>query len=70
MTELRSSDPTGEAEYALETALHCHLCHQEISSVMIVRLLRTRVDFVSTLPRRGYVIVCSRCHGILSVGLS
>jgi hypothetical protein len=60
----------GEAEYALETALKCHLCQEEIRSVNVVRLLRTRVDFVSTLPRRGHVIVCPWCKGILSAELS
>jgi hypothetical protein len=36
---------------------------------MIVRLLRLRVNFVSTLPRRGHVAACPLCRGILSVGL-
>ncbi len=71
MTENRLSDPPsiGEAEYMLETALKCSCCQQLISSVLIVRLLRVRVNFVSTLPRRGYVIVCPSCQGILSAEL-
>jgi hypothetical protein len=64
------SPSIGEAEYALETALTCHLCKQELKSVAVVRLLRTRVDFVSTLPRRGHVIICPLCKGILSAELS
>ncbi|HNX31325.1 MAG TPA: hypothetical protein PKM35_06935 [Holophaga sp.] len=60
----------GEAEYALETPLACPHCRQELRSVSVVRLLRTRVDFVSTLPRRGHVIICPSCKGILSAGLS
>ena len=60
----------GEAEYALETALKCHHCQEMLRSVLVVRLLRTRVDFVSTLPRRGHVIVCPHCKGILSAALS
>lgn len=61
--------PIGEAEYLLETPLKCNRCGNQISSVAIVRLLRVRVNFVSTLPRRGYVIVCPSCKGILSAEL-
>ena len=64
------SPSIGEAEYVLETALKCPHCQQELRSVAVVRLLRTRVDFVSTLPRRGHVIVCPQCKGILSAELS
>jgi len=31
--------------------------------------VRTRVNFVSMLPRRGYVIVCPACHRVLSAEL-
>ncbi len=61
--------PIGEAEYLLETPLKCHCCQQMIASVLIVRLLRVRVNFVSSLPRRGHVVVCPSCHGILSAEL-
>lgn len=54
------------AEYALEIPLGCHHCQKEITTVLVVRLLRTRVNFVSTLPRRGHVLVCPECRGILS----
>jgi len=60
----------GEAEYALETPLACPHCRQEMRAVSVVRLLRTRVDFVSTLPRRGHVIICPPCQGILSASLN
>ena len=59
----------GEAEYQMERPLPCPLCHEQINKVMIVRLLRARVNFVSTLPRRGHVIACPLCKGILSVEL-
>jgi hypothetical protein len=59
----------GEAEYAMERALPCPFCKEEIRSVMIVRLLRSRVNFVSSLPRRGHVVACPLCRGILSVEL-
>lgn len=57
------------AEYALETPLKCHHCLKEIAWVHVVRLLRTKVSFVSTLPRRGHAIVCPECRGILSADL-
>jgi hypothetical protein len=34
-----------------------------------MRLLRSRVNFTSTLPRRGYVIVCPHCQAILPAEL-
>ena len=58
-----------EAEYTLETPLRCPQCKAEIQTVQVVRLLRTRVNFVSTLPRRGHVIVCPACQGIVSAAL-
>lgn len=63
------SASASEAEYALEVPLQCPHCRQEMTSVMVVRLLRSRVDFVSTLPRRGHAIVCPSCQGIISIGL-
>ena len=59
----------GEAEYSMEIPLPCPHCQELINSVMIVRLLRERVNFVSSLPRRGHVVACPACRGILSVGL-
>ena len=59
----------GEAEYLMEKPLPCPHCRQMINSVVIVRLLRGRVNFVSSLPRRGHVIACPACQGILSVEL-
>ncbi len=71
MTDERAPEvpPIGEAEYLLETPLKCSCCQQLISSVFIVRLLRVRVNFVSSLPRRGHVVVCPACQGILSAEL-
>lgn len=63
------SSPSFEAEYALEFPLSCSHCEDTISTVQVVRLVRTRVNFVSFLPRRGYVIVCPLCHHILSAEL-
>ena len=58
-----------EAEYTLESPLPCPQCRKEIGSVLVVRLLRGKVNFVSTLPRKGYVMLCSSCQGILSANL-
>jgi hypothetical protein len=38
--------------------------------VGVVRLIRSKVNFVSTLPRRGHIIVCPSCQTILSGALS
>jgi hypothetical protein len=64
-----STPASCEAEYALEAPLNCPRCKAEISSVQVVRLLRGQVNFTSTLPRRGHVIVCPECRGFLSAGL-
>jgi hypothetical protein len=61
--------PSFDAEYTLEQPLRCPQCKAEISTVQVVRLLRTRVNFVSMLPRRGHVIVCPACQGIVSASL-
>ncbi len=58
-----------EAEYAVEVPITCPKCQEEISSVYVARLLRAKVNFTSTLPRRGQVILCSSCRGVLSATL-
>ena len=58
-----------EAEYAMESSLCCPKCTQEISTLHVVRLLRSKVNFTSTLPRKGYVILCSECRAILTANL-
>ncbi|HEV8375206.1 MAG TPA: hypothetical protein VGR38_03100 [Candidatus Polarisedimenticolia bacterium] len=69
----KSSEPTApesyEAEYALESPLTCPKCDKVVSSLLVLRLLRSKVNFTSTLPRRGHVIVCPECRGILSAEL-
>jgi hypothetical protein len=67
MTDTVPSPPLKElAEYQLEIPLNCPHCLKTITCVQVVRLLRVRVNFVSTLPRRGHVMVCPECRGILS----
>jgi hypothetical protein len=58
-----------EAEYALESPLTCPRCDKVVPSLYVVRLLRSKVNFTSTLPRRGHVIICPECRGILSAEL-
>ena len=62
----RAADPTARqaaergAVYSLEFPTRCPQCCTEISTVRVSRLLRTQVSFTSTLPRKGYIIVCPR----------
>ena len=54
-----------EAEYQLETAVKCNQCEQMFETVQVIRLLRKKVNFTSSLPRRGYVVVCPNCHTVV-----
>lgn len=58
------------AMYRLECATRCPHCSKSIKTFRVFRLLRTQVSFTSTLPRKGYVIVCPECDGLLSTELS
>ncbi len=59
-----------EAEYQLEYPVKCPHCGEDLTTVRVVRLLRTKVNFISMLPRRGRVISCPICKKILSAELS
>jgi hypothetical protein len=59
-----------EAEYALEYAAVCPHCAHRLHTVKVIRLLRTRVNFTSTLPRRGRVVICPECRKILTAELN
>ena len=58
------------ALYSLEAPVICPECASEIRTLRVLRVLRTQVSFTSTLPRRGYVILCPDCDRILSAELS
>lgn len=58
-----------EAEYELESPARCPGCQEHITKIGVLRLIRSRVNFVSTFPRRGYIAVCSRCSTILPADL-
>jgi hypothetical protein len=48
----------------------CPACEETIKTVKVIRLLRTRVNFTSTLPRHGRLIICPNCRTILSATLT
>ena len=54
-----------DAEYTLENEATCPVCRQTIRTLKVIRLLRTRVNFISTLPRYGRVMACPSCRTIL-----
>ena len=59
-----------EAEYSLECPARCSACGETIVTLKAIRLLRTRVNFTSTLPRRGRIIVCPHCHTLVPAELT
>lgn len=59
-----------EAEYTLESPVRCPACAELMTSVRAIRLIRVHVNFTSTLPRRGHVIVCPNCHAVIPAELS
>jgi DNA-binding response OmpR family regulator len=61
---------SSDAEYRLESAVKCPQCGEAISTLKAVRLLRTHVNFTSTLPRRGRVITCPSCLTIVPAELT
>jgi len=58
------------ALYTLEFPVVCPHCEEKITTFRVFRLLRTQVSFTSTLPRKGYVIVCPECERPISSELS
>ena len=67
--ERGESGREAEAEYTLEYAARSPHCREEIEVVNVARLLRTRVNFTSTLPRRGHIISCPQCNTIIAAEL-
>lgn len=59
-----------EAEYTIESAVRCPLCKESVKTINVLRMLRSRVNFTSNLPRRGWVATCPSCHGIVTVGVA
>lgn len=65
MSAVIESVNEAEAEYTLESPVRCPHCEGPVESVQVVRLLRTKVNFTSSLPRRGYVVVCPTCKTVI-----
>jgi len=59
-----------EAEYTLEYPVVCPYCHSELKTLRVVRMLRTRVNFTSTLPRRGRATICPECRKLFSADVT
>ena len=53
------------ATYGLEQPVLCCNCRREIDKLYVVRLYRAKVNFVSSLPRSGRVLVCPHCRMIV-----
>lgn len=60
------SDTEIEAEFTLEATVRCPHCSKSIDSLQVVRILRTKVNFVSSLPRRGQVMICPECRALVT----
>ena len=65
-----SATSNAGAMYTLESPVQCPQCEQEIRTLRVLRVLRTQASFTSTLPRKGYVVVCPECDRVLSAELS
>jgi hypothetical protein len=59
-----------EAEYALERPVKCPTCSATLQNFNVVRMLRTKVNFTSNLPRRGYAILCPECGAVFSAHIA
>ncbi len=65
MEQSIESQTEAEAIYQLESAVNCPHCSSLLETVLVVRLLRTRVNFTSSLPRRGYLCTCPDCRKVI-----
>ena len=68
--ETQTTERDVEAEYTLGHRVKCPYCSTGLATIKVVRLLRTRVNFTSTLPRQGRVLVCPSCQRVLSAELA
>lgn len=51
--------------YGLEQTVRCPACKRLLDRLVVVRLFRARVNFVSSLPRSGRVLACPSCRAIV-----
>ena len=69
-SETAAAQQSSDAVYRLESPARCAQCREMISTLQAIRLLRTQVNFTSTLPRRGRVLACPLCGSIVSAELT
>ena len=50
------------AVYGLEHPICCPGCEAQIGEVYAIRMFRARVNFMSSLPRSGRLVVCPNCR--------
>jgi hypothetical protein len=50
------------AVYGLEHPVSCPACAAEIQELYAIRMFRARVNFMSSLPRSGRLLVCPNCR--------
>ncbi len=50
------------AVYGLEHPISCPGCGAEIGELYAIRMFRARVNFMSSLPRSGRLLVCPSCR--------
>jgi hypothetical protein len=53
------------AVYGLEQPVRCPGCGEEIDQLYVVRLYRAKVNFMSSLPRSGRLLVCPKCRAVV-----
>jgi hypothetical protein len=57
------------AVYGLEQPVCCPVCRASVDRLYAVRLFRAKVNFMSSLPRSGRILVCPHCRAILPAEL-
>ena len=58
-----------EAEYTLESNVLCPNCQESLDTLQVVRMLRTKVNFVSGAPRRAQLLICPLGQAVLAGNL-
>jgi hypothetical protein len=69
MEQLLEEEMEAAGEYAIESAVKCPQCKGSFDTLQVVRLLRTKVSFTSSLPRRGYLAVCPDCRSVIPAAI-
>lgn len=64
------TNTNSDAEYTLESPVRCPACGESIETLRAVRIIRTHVNFTSTLPRRGRVLACPACLAVIPAELT